>query len=287
MDLSIIIVNYNTAQYLVQALESIRTYASGIQYEVIVVDNASSDNSSELLRKLTDIRLISNTKNAGFAAGMNQALKESQGRFILWMNPDSQLLNHGLQTLIRYLEKQPKVGILGPRIVNPDGTIQFSCRSFPSYFAAIANRHSLFTKWFPRNRFSQKYLKSDFDHDSIHEVDWVSGACLLHKREILETIGYLDEKFFMYCEDVDFCLRATQKGWKIQFHPGATFVHEISGSSRSVPRKMIIERHRSIWSYYTKHFPRNPAKDAVIGAGILTRCGFLLVQNLIFSREQV
>ena len=150
---------------------------------------------------------------------------------------------------------------------------------FPSYRAGLFNRYSLLTRWFPKNRFSRNYLKSDFDHNVIADIDWVSGACLLHRRELIKRPGLLDEKFFMYCEDVDYCFRAKQEGWSVRYHPGASVLHHIAGSSKQLPRKAILERHKSIWHYYTKHFKRNIAKDIAVGAGILGRCAMLLVLN--------
>lgn len=279
MDLSIVIVNYNAAPFLKRAIDSIGHHLKNISHEICVVDNASTDESSDVWTAYPQIRVISNDKNLGFAAAVNQGLRISSGSFILWLNPDSELLDDGLEEILRYLNDHPEVGIIGPRILNTDGSIQLSCRSFPSYQAGLFNRYSLLTRWFPNNSFSRKYLKSDWDHNAITDVDWVSGACLLHRRELLERPGVLDENFFMYCEDVDYCLRAKQQGWKVQYHPGAKVRHEIAASSKQLPNKTILERHKSIWHYYTKHFKRNFAKDIAIGAGIVSRCAILLLLN--------
>jgi N-acetylglucosaminyl-diphospho-decaprenol L-rhamnosyltransferase len=279
MDISIVIVNYNAAAFLKRAIDSIEHHLKNIPHEICIVDNASTDESSELWPKFPNVRVICNEKNLGFATAVNQGLKVSSGSFILWLNPDTQLLDDGLEEILRYMKDHPEVGIIGPRILNDDGSIQLSCRSFPSYQAGLFNRYSLLTRWFPNNSFSRKYLKSDWDHNAITDVDWVSGACLLQRRELLERPGLLDENFFMYCEDVDYCLRAKQQGWKVQFHPGASVMHQIAASSKQLPNKTILERHKSIWHYYRKHFKRNIAKDLAIGAGIASRCAILLLLN--------
>jgi GT2 family glycosyltransferase len=279
MDLSIIIVNYNAAPFLKRAIDSIQHHLKNVQYEICVVDNASTDESSNVCESFSKIVFIRNEENVGFAAAVNQGLKNTSGSFVLWLNPDSELLDDGLESIILYMADHPEIGILGPRILNTDGTVQLSCRAFPSYQAGLFNRYSLLTKWFPQNRLSQNYLKSDWDHNVITDVDWVSGACLLHRRELIERTGFLDEKFFMYCEDVDFCFRAKQQGFHVQYHPGAAVLHHIGGSSKQLPNKTILERHKSIWHYYTKHFKRNFAKDVAIGAGIAGRCAILLLLN--------
>lgn len=278
VELSVIVVNYNTAPFLSRCLRSIDTYLKAIRHEVCVVDNASSDGSLEMLKKhFPQVQVVANKINLGFAAGVNQGLEKSCGRFILWLNPDTELLDGKMTELIKYFAQEPTIGIVGPQTVDLDGSIQFSCRSFPSFEAAFFNRYSLLTKCFPSNRHSQRYLLSHWDHKTIREVDWVSGACFLHRRKVLDEIGLLDERFFMYCEDVDFCFRAKQAGWKVVYHPGCRALHRIGESSRFYSKRMIIERHRSIWHYYTKHFKRSSLKDLLIRMGVALRCALLLM----------
>jgi hypothetical protein len=282
--LSIIIVNYNAGPFLPKNLDSLKTQLRNLEHEVIVVDNASSDKSMEWVRQNhPEVKCVLNRANLGFAAAVNQGIREAKGEFTLWLNPDSELLDSGFETLIQYMKTHPEIGIAGPQILNPDGSVQLSCRSFPSHETALFNRYSLLTRLFPANPFSRKYLKTDWDHREISEVDWVSGACLLHRRELLKETGGLDETFFMYCEDVDFCLRAKKAGWKTVYHPGAKVLHHIGGSSRQVPRRMIIERHKSMWRYYKKHYPRNIFVDAVT-LGVIVMRGVIL--GLINSKSE-
>ncbi len=280
VDLSVLVVNYNAGPLLERCLSSLEKHLQEIPHEICVVDNASVDGSPEQVRsQFPRVRLIANDTNRGFAAALNQGLRDTAGRYILWLNPDTELLDNGFQELLRHLDRNPKTGILGPYLADSNGRRQLSCRSFPSYRTALFNRHSLLTRWLPGNRFSRQYLHSDWDAFTIRQVDWVSGACLLHRREVSDQIGGLDEQFFLYCEDVDFCLRAKQKGWSVQYHPGARVLHRIAGSSRQTPYRSIAQRHRSLWRYYTKHFPRHPLKDLLVGAGIWTRCGFLILRE--------
>lgn len=277
MELSIIIVNYNAAPFLSRCVESIEAFIAGAPHEVCLVDNASTDGSLTLVRnRFPRVRLIANDRNLGFAAAINQGLRATHGRYVLWLNPDSELLDGGLPELVRYLDRNTAVGIVGPQILDWDGAVQLSCRSFPSYGTALFHRHSLLTRWFPANRYSRRYLHTGWDHGQVREVDWVSGACLLHRRQLVREIGPADERFFMYCEDVDFCLRARRRNWAVHYHPGARVRHCIGGSSRLAATRTSIERHRSMWRYYAKHFGRSPVKDAVVGAAIWGRCGWAL-----------
>lgn len=280
MQLSIIIVTYNSARHLPGCLESISEHFKGVEYEVCVVDNASDDGTVALASAAAGGRthLVLNTRNMGFSAAVNIGLRSTTGRYCVWLNPDTRIVGGDVWEMLRHFEEQPDVGIIGPQLLNADGSIQLSCRSFPSYSAAFFNRYSLLTRLFPKNRFSRAYLHTDWDHQAIRQVDWVSGACLLHRRSLLDDVGELDEVFFMYIEDIDFCLRASRGGWKAHYHPALRVLHHIAESSRQVPFSMIVELHKSIWRYYTKYFRRNPLKDAAGAAVIWARCAGMLAR---------
>ena len=282
MHLSIIIVTYNSARHLSACLESIENHIKNVEYEVCVVDNASEDGSSALAEAAGGhTRVVRNPSNLGFSAAVNVGLRNTSGRYVMWLNPDTQIAGGDVNELLHHFDQHPHVGVVGPQLLNSDGSIQLSCRSFPSYNTAFFNRYSLLTKLFPKNRYSRQYLKTDWNHQEIREVGWVSGACLIHPRALLEDIGDLDEQFFIYIEDIDFCLRTNKAGWKVYYHPGLRILHHIAGSSRQVPFSMIVELHKSIWRYYTKHFKRNPLKDAVGGAVIWTRCAGMLARTAL------
>lgn len=286
MQLSIIIVTYNSARHLRPCLESVERHLGGIEYEVCVVDNASDDDTGAIAaRQGGRTRLIANGRNLGFSAAVNVGLAHTSGRYVMWLNPDTEFVGGDFGALLSYMDAERGVGVLGPQILNADGSVQLSCRSFPSYSTAIFNRYSLLTRLFPANRYSRRYLHTDWDHQAVREVDWVSGACLLHPRALIDDIGPLDERFFMYMEDIDFCLRASRAGWKVHYHPAARVLHHIAGSSRLVPFSMIVELHKSIWHYYAKHYRRNPLKDASAGAVIWGRCAGMLARAALRRRD--
>ena len=279
MDLSVIIVSFNSAGFIERCLASVDTCLRGVTHEICVVDNASSDQSLELARRAApEAKMIVSRENLGFAAGVNRGIAATTGRYVLWLNPDAELLDGGAGELIEYCDRHPGVGILGPQLVDPSGRVQLSCRSFPSYRTALFHRYSLLTRTFPNNPGSRDYLMSDWDHRTVREVDWVSGACLLHRRSVLDDIGGLDERFFMYCEDVDFCLRTRQAGRSVRYHPGMRVLHHIGGSGGPAMPRMVVARHRSVWRYYAKHFRRHPLKDAVVAAAIWARCGMAIAR---------
>lgn len=273
MKLSIVIVTYNSAAYIGACLASIERHLAGTEKEICVVDNGSKDDTRDLLaRDYPRVKVLVNARNLGFAAGVNLGIHHTTGRYVLWLNPDSELLDGGIQKVMEDLERDNRNGIAGLKIIDPGGTLQLSARAFPSYETALFNRYSFLTRFFPKNPWSRKYLKTDWDHAEPSQVDWVSGAALLHKRKVWNEIGGVDEDFFMYCEDVDFCLRARQKGTRTIYHPGAKVMHRIGGSSRFARKRMIIAHHRSMWLFYKKHFKRNFIKDWLVGAGVCLRC---------------
>jgi N-acetylglucosaminyl-diphospho-decaprenol L-rhamnosyltransferase len=281
-DLSIIIVNFNAADELRGCLASIARHLAAIDHEVCVVDNASSDNSVDVVRQeFPDAHLIANRENRGFAVAVNQGIARTTGHVVLWLNPDCVLLDEGLLSIVRYFGEHPDVGVVGIQLLDPDGAIQISGRAFPSYDWALGHRHSVLTRWFPNNPYSRRYLQTDLDRQQIADVDWVSGACLLHPRRLMGAVGLLDEQFFMYCEDVDFCRRVKAAGLRVQYHPGARVMHHVGASARHARRRVLIARHRSLWRYYRKHFRRDPMRDAAAATAIWTRCGAMLLRNVL------
>jgi N-acetylglucosaminyl-diphospho-decaprenol L-rhamnosyltransferase len=278
--LSIVIVSHNARELLAACLASLDEHLRGVEHEVCVVDNASTDGSADLVREqFPRVRLLVEPRNRGFAAAVNAAMEATSGRYVCWLNPDARLLGGGMSEVLEYLEAHERVGIAGPQLVNADGSVQHSFRSFPSYATALFNRNSLLTRLFPRNRFTRRYLLTDLDRNAVQETDWVSGACLIHRR----ALGTLDDRFFLYMEDIDFCLRARAAGWGIVYHPALRVLHHIGGSSRRVPVRRVVALHRSIWRYYAKHFRRNPLLDAASAAVIWGRCLLMMTEALLFG----
>lgn len=274
-DLSVLIVTYRSRLDIDACLTSVRAAVHGLSAEIVVIDNASGDGTVERPRAHEGVRVIACETNRGFAGGINAGLRASSGRYVLWVNPDGHLTGGRLAAVIDWMDAHPDAGIAGGLVCNPDGTPQPSARRFPSYGAALGHRSSWLTRRFPGNPWTRQYLQGTDSHTGIAKVDWVSGAFLLHRRAVSDALDGLDEQFFMYVEDVDFCRRATEAGWTVYFHPGMTMVHAIAGSSRQVARPMIVARHRSMWRYYRKHFRRFWLKDAVTWLGIWGRCAAL------------
>jgi hypothetical protein len=286
MDLSIIIVTFNSMRHIDACLASLPAALDGLASEVIVVDNASSDGTAGAVRaQFPGVRVIDAGANRGFAGGVNAGLASSSGRYAVWLNPDSRIVGGHFKDVVEWLDAHPDTGIAGLRLVDEEGRVEPSDRGFPSYHSAIGHRYSVLTRLWPSNPFSTRYLRMGGDRDGVRDADWVSGAALAHRREVAARLDGLDEQFFMYCEDVDFCYRARLAGWRTRYVPLVTVRHEIGGSAGRVKPAMIRARHDSLWKYYRKHFARNPIKDAVTYAGIFGRSAWLLVYDRLGGRR--
>jgi GT2 family glycosyltransferase len=281
---SVIIASWNTRDLLGACLESLRVPIESGWCEVIVVDNGSSDGSPEMVReRFPAVTLLCPGRNLGFGGGNNLGLRAAHGRYLMLLNSDTEVPEGTLEAMCEFMDSHPRVGMLGPKLLNPDGSVQLSCRRFPSYRTALFNRYSLLTRLFPRNPYSVEYLMTDSGHSATREVDWVSGACLMTRREAVDDVGLLDEAFFMYAEDVDWCYRMHQKGWKVVYFPEVQVLHHVGRSTRSAPFRMTVERHRSMWIFYKKHYSRGIAiVDAATLCGIAARCTLMVVRNFIW-----
>jgi len=225
MDLSIIIVNYKERGFLRQCLKGIRRVQPKLLYEVIVVDNASGDGSIEMVREhFPEVILFPQTVNLGLAKANNIGLRAAVGKYVLIMNTDLSLMSGAIEKMFAFMENHPEVGVVGPRLLNPDRTIQTSCYRFPTPFVPILRRTPLGRLPFAR-RILRQYLMLDWDHDHDRPVEWVLGACMMVRRQAIEEIGLMDEQFFVYFEDVDWCRRFWRRGWKVYYLASAQIVH--------------------------------------------------------------
>jgi len=281
-DLSVCIVNWNTRTDLEQALTSVLDTEPSLALEVVVLDNASRDGSAEMVRsRFPGVALLRSSENLGFARGYNRAAGEAAGRHLLMLNPDTVVYAGALDKMVAFLDSHPKAGAVGPRLLNRDGTLQFSCRRFPRPMAAIF-RNTVLGRLAPGNRFTRGYLMADWDHNAVREVDWVSGAAICIRRDTWHEVGGFDEGFFMYAEDMDWCLRAYQAGWRIYYLPEAVIVHRIGGGSDQRPAAMVLAFHRSMARFYRKHYAaRWPLVLRWLpGFGIWVRGALVMVQTL-------
>jgi hypothetical protein len=255
IDLSICIVTRNAKALLQDCLNSIYENTNDISFEIIVVDNNSQDSTVKMLRQeFPKVQLIVNDHNAGFSVPCNQALKISRGRYVLLLNNDTIVLPKVLVHLIGFMDTHPEAGIAGPKVLNRDGTMQKQCRrSFAPPWDLFCYFFGLSTL-FPRSRLFARYLVTYEDENACHTVDSVSGSCMLIRREVMNKIGLLDERFFAYQEDTDYCFRANKAGWKIYYCPNAQIIHYGGhGGSRVNPYRAIFEWHKSYWLYYRKN----------------------------------
>ena len=281
-DLSVCIVNWNTRGDLEQAIASILGDASGLQVEVVVVDNSSADGSAEMVReRFPSVSLIQSGANLGFARGYNLAASKAAGRHLLMLNPDTQVRPGALGELVEFLDSRPEAGAAGPRLLNPDGSLQFSCRRFPRPMAALF-RNTPLGKVIPGNRFTRDYLMTDWDHHVAREVDWLSGAAICIRRQTWEQVGGFDEGFFMYAEDIDWCWRARQAGWRVCYVPQAVVVHKIGRSSDQRPVASVVQFHRSMVWFYRKHYARQWPMGLrwLPVAGIWARAAVVVLETL-------
>jgi len=254
VDLSIIIVSWNTKDYLLKCLNSIYRNIKNMTFEIIVIDNASSDGSTEMIRlKFFDVILIENKQNIGFGAANNQAIKRSGGKYVLILNPDTEILGESLNTMVTFLNENPKVGIVGPKILNPDNSIQLTCaRNFPTLATEFFWLTSLVRR-FPKNRVIGHYLMSYWDHNDRRRVDCLSGACMMVRRDTLEKLGLFDEDYFMYGEDVDLCYHIKKSGWQIWYLPEAQIIHSGGESSKRISETAPVYDRQSIQLFFKKH----------------------------------
>jgi GT2 family glycosyltransferase len=255
IDLSICIVTFQACNLLRDCLLSIRENPPDGRYEVVIVDNGSSDGTVQMLRdEFPELCLIENRTNRGYTAPMNQALRQGRGRFLLQLNPDTLVLPGALQNLMDFFDAHPEAGICGPKVLNRDGSLQKPCRRGESRPWAVFTYFTGLWKLFPRSKLFGGYLMNYMDEDQTHEAAGVSGSCMLIRREVIEAIGYLDERFFAYQEDADFCFQARRAGWKIFYVPSARIIHYGGyGGSRVQPYRSIYEWHRSYFLHYRKN----------------------------------
>jgi len=248
---------------------------SNLQIEVIVVDNASSDSSVAMIEEeFPQVQLIANSENVGFTVGNNQGIAATRGRYILLLNPDTEIVGDALTTMLAYMDDHPQVGALGPQLLNPDGSIQSSRRRFPTIATAFLES-TILQQWFPRNRVTRHYYITDRPDDEVQEVDWVTGACLLARRETIEEVGLLDEGFFMYSEELDWCRRIKAQGWQLIYLPTARVIHHGAQSSEQVKSFQHIQFQRSKIRYFRKH--HGPWQAAVLRLFILATYLYQLI----------
>lgn len=253
--ISICMVALNCWSVLEDCLESLKLTPSWLRYEVILVDNASTDGTVEQVRAAyPDVRIIQNHANVGFTRATNQAIEASCGEYLLWLNTDTILNAESLPKLYEFMQAHPDAGIVGPRVLNPDGSFQPQCkRGMPTPLASLCYFTGIDRIW-PNQPRVARYLLRHLPEDQAAQVDAVSGCCLLARRAVWEQIGALDEAIFAFGEDLDWCVRARDAGWEVWYYPASTIVHlKGQGGVHARPFRKVRGMHQGMWVFYRKH----------------------------------
>jgi GT2 family glycosyltransferase len=259
VDLSICIVTYKARGQLQECLDSLRVNSPALSYEIIVVDNDSEDGTLEMIReKYPEVQLICLPENQGYTRPMNLALRRGQGNYLLQLNPDTVILPEAFDQLLAYMEEHPECGICVPKVLNRDGSMQWQCRRSEARPWDVIAYFSRLSQLFPASPRFAGYLMTYRDPDETYEVQAVSGSCMFIRRATIDQIGYLDERYYAYQEDTDFCLQARKAGWKVVYYPGAQIIHYgAEGGTRIHPYYSAFEWHRSYYIYYSRWFAKD------------------------------
>lgn len=273
MDVSVLILNYKTPELTLQTIRSVYGSITSYLFEVILVDNASFDGCVESVRKeFPQVRIIENTENVGFAKANNQAMAIAEGRYVLLLNSDTIVMPDTLAIMIRMMDENPRVGAAGCKVVLPNGELDKACRrGFPTPSASFYYAFG-FSKLFPDNPRFNQYQLSHLDPDQTYPVDCLVGAFMMVRRDVVAQVGGLDEAFFMYGEDIDWCYRIKKAGWEIYYYPLTHIIHYKGASSRKKPFKIIYEFHRAMILFHKKHYrsryPRLVNLLVYLGVGV-------------------
>jgi GT2 family glycosyltransferase len=261
MRLSIVTVSWNTRELLNRCLDTVREELARLPHvdaEVFVIDNDSHDGSADMVAQEHPwVRLIRNKENLGFAKANNQALRETNSDYVLLLNPDTEVRPNSIKLLLEFFQSHPRCGVVAPQLLNTDGSVQRSCRAFPTFIGMLYELIGL-SKMFPPGSSQgtqfRAYKMLDWNHDDQREVDQPEGACLMIRRTVLNEVGLLDEGYWMLFEEVDWCYRVKQHDWEIWFDPAAQVVHHYGQSIKQVKARMILSSHRGLYRFWRKHY---------------------------------
>jgi GT2 family glycosyltransferase len=288
MTLSIITVNTNEWHVLQKCLRSVFEQTKGIEFEFIVVDNASTDGSREkIAQEYPQVKVLTNYENLGFAAANNRGIRQACGKYILLLNPDTEVLDNAIMKTVQFMESHPQAGIAACKLLFPNRSIQRSVRSFPTVWNVFCESTFLY-RLFPKSTIFGKYYLAYFNYDTIAQVDWVCGAYIMISRRVIDTIGLLDEQFFMYTEEVDYCYRAKNTGYEIWYTPAGQVIH-FWGGVNAINRRVMLWTYASQILYFQKHF-RGVEKYLLIGLkyiGLLLRTILYAVVGCLLLKKQM
>ncbi|MFH1149521.1 MAG: glycosyltransferase family 2 protein [Actinomycetota bacterium] len=283
MPVAALVINRNTHELLSDCLRSLQAQEYGGPITTWVVDNGSTDGSAAMVVSgFPGVQLVRNDRNVGYAAACNQGIHYSSEPVVLVMNSDTVLSPDTVRVLVEHMEANPGAAIVAPRLLNTDGSIQFSCREFPSITTAFM--HAFLGLFRGDNPYSAGYKKMDWDHGGECTVDWVSGAFMALRRDAMDALGGFDEGYFMYVEDVDLCWRARQDGWTVDYLPRGDVYHHIGMSSRAVSTRMSFHHHASMLRFHRKTY-RGKARRLVnplVALGVASRFALIVALNTYY-----
>jgi len=285
MDLSICIVSHECRDLLAECLRSIEQHSDGLSLEVIVVDNASGDGTVEMVReRFPEVRLMANEENLGFAGGTNQAMAAASGEVLLMLNPDTRVCEGALGHLVAFLDERPEAGAAGPAVYGPDGRLQHTCHAFPTLWLTLVAQLGLH-RLMPGSRTFGAYDMTWWDHGRPRRVEWLSGVCIAVRRSVWEQVGRLDERYFMYCEDVDWCYRLSQVGYERWYLPGARIYHHEAGSWGGASLERAKAAHRATFRYFGKHHGSlyETVARLLVACGALARGSFWTIMGPVLG----
>lgn len=283
IDLSIVISNFNNKELLRQTLLSVYEHIGEISFEIIVVDDCSTDGSLEMLNSnFPAVKTIKNIKNLGYSKSYNMGTKASRGRYILHLNSDVVFKNSSLEDMVAFMDKNREIGIGGCKILKLEGGLDLPCRRSSPTLLNIFYQTIGLTKIFPKSKHFGNYYLTYLDENKTTEVDCLMGAFMMIRREVIKKIGLLDEMFFIYGEDIDFCFRAKKTGWKIVYYPKVVIKHHHGGTTGQFRWKNLWRFHLAMFQYYNKHFAKKKhfLVNIIVSLGIILR--FFLYAALEF-----
>lgn len=279
MTLTVGIVNYNTKSNLENCIDSILRNPPKCDYQILVVDNNSKDGSKNFLKKTRkkNLKAIFNNKNKGFGAACNQIAKKQNSSYILFLNPDVEITKSAVDILLNFLKKNEKTGVVTGKLLFPDGSLQLSCRKFPTILRALFGRESFLRKTFPNNIISKEYLMSHLNYNKTQFPDWIRGAVMLFKTDVFKKIGGFDERFFLFFEDTDICLKLRKRGYEIVYLPEAIFYHKLAASTQKEKLKTKIIHNISMFNYIKKNMNYNFILLSSLFIALITRLVFVFI----------
>lgn len=287
MDVSVVIVNYNTKKLTLDCIQSVLRSEGQFEFEIILIDNASADDTVEVSKKrFPQVRIVSNPENVGFSKANNQGIRLSRGRYILLLNSDTVVEPKTLWTMVQFMDEHREVGASGCKLLLENGTLDETCkRGFPTPMTSFYYIFG-FSKMFPNVPQFHQYRLTHLDPDQTHRVDSLVGAFMFVRGETIARIGMLDESFFMYGEDIDWCYRMKQAGWQVVYYPQTTVIHCKGASSKTKPFKIVYEFYRAMVLFHHKHYARkyNVFVNSLVYSGVVVAFAVAFAGNLLKNR---